>query len=89
MHVKVLIAQTGSIDYVHKEYYERYKDEGIILIPEDLPKVELEEPKVEPEEEPEVAPVLNSPEFHKELMDSVRSTQVELPKKTRGRQKKQ
>ena len=77
------------------------------MIPEDIPEVvleepkvelevELEEPKVEPKvelEEPKVEPradtLLNSPEFHKELMDSVRSTQVELPKKTRGRQKKQ
>ena len=46
MHVKVLIAQTGSIDYVTEEYYERYKNEGIILIPEDEPKVDLEELKV-------------------------------------------
>ena len=50
MHVKVLIAQTGSIDYVTKEYYERYKDEGIILIPEDEPKVDLEELKVDTKE---------------------------------------
>lgn len=32
---KVLIVQTGSIEYVPDSYYERYKDEGLLLVPED------------------------------------------------------
>lgn len=39
---KVLIVQTGSIDWVTDAYYERYKDEGLLLIPEE-PENETEQ----------------------------------------------
>lgn len=86
-YVKVLIVQTGSIDDVTVEYYERYKDDGLILIPEDVPTVlaDLEAPVVVPQEEPSVGAPLSNPELHKELIGN---TKVELPKKPRGRQKR-
>lgn len=43
MHVKVLIVQTGSIDYVPTSYYERYKNEGLVLIEEEPETIEIAE----------------------------------------------
>lgn len=40
---KVLIVQTGAVEYVEDAYYERYKDEGLLLIPEEDAPVKTEE----------------------------------------------
>lgn len=75
--VKVLIAQSGSIEYVMRDYYERYKDDGIILIPEDEPVALTENTEIHLD-----------PVIHKETMVSVEDLKVELPKVAQEVQKK-
>ncbi len=96
---KVLIVQTGSIDYVADEYYERYKLEGIILVPEEgteealrkaactLAEIALDNQKITVEEAIKIAaaPLEEiAKEIPKVVLDAPKVAAEELKVQTKG-----
>ena len=79
---KVLIVQTGSIDYVADDYYERYKLEGLVLVPEDPIDIPAAAAPLE-EMQKEVPPVIpDTPKVSAEEL-KVQTKNLKLPRAKR------
>lgn len=76
---KVLIVQTGSIDYVPDDYYERYKLEGLVLVPEDPEDIPIAAAPLE-----EVAKEVPMEEVPKVILDTPKVSTEELKVQTKG-----